>query len=251
MNHEIGQRQQWINVAHTETKSPVLDSKNVCDFFSLSFLLPALPVGIVVFQMFCVYYIKKLMNFRSEILTDICIKIVLKKPICKETSCCCSHEILDPIPIWIVILPFIFCHFFSCLSHFVLMFSPYHLLDSSQFKQFHCFYFLQENIRLSVFWNLETEKPDGYLSRESSWWLPAYLLAVDSDSSVLYWILSGAEARTGHWDKNEVPDEKLTKPTMTGTYTICPISSSENKNSEKVDRFWDPQPVWILLLSYY
>lgn len=118
---------------------------------------------------------------------------------------------------------------------FVLMFSPYPLLEDGFFKQFHCFCFLQENIRLSVFQNLETEKPDGHLSRESSWWLPAYLLAVDSDYSVLYRILSGAEARTGLWVKSEVPDEKLTKPKTTGICPICPISSSENKNSEKVD----------------
>lgn len=137
-------------------------------FFSSSFLLPALPVGIVVFQTFCVYYIKNLSTFMSEILTDICIKIVLKKSICKETSCYCSHEILDPIPTWIVILPFIFCPLLSCIYLSVPIFSPYHLLKkySSHFKQFHCFCFLQENIRLSVFQNLETEKPDGHLSRE-------------------------------------------------------------------------------------
>lgn len=152
-----------------KTKSPVLDSKSVCDFFSPSFLLPALPLGIVVFWMFCVHYIKNLMTFTSEILTDICIKIVLKKLICKETSCYCSHEIFDPVPIWIVILPFIFFCLLSQRSLFVLLFSPYHLLEkySSHFKQYRCFYFLQENIRLSVFLNLETEKPDGHLSRES------------------------------------------------------------------------------------
>lgn len=182
------------------------------------------------------------MTFTSEILTDICIKIVLKKLICKETSCYCSHEIFDPVPIWIVILPFIFFCLLSQRSLFVLLFSPYHLLEkySSHFKQYRCFYFLQENIRLSVFLNLETEKPDGHLSRESIWWLPAYLLALDSDSSVLYWILSGTEARTGFWDQNDVPDEKLAKPITTGICPIWPISWSENKNSEKVDHLLRP-----------
>lgn len=155
--------------------------------FSVSFLLPALPVGTVVFQMFCMYYTKNLMTFTSEILTKIHIKIFLKKQICKETSCCCSHELLDLIPTWIVILPCIFCFLLSSIFLFVLIFLPYYLLEkySSQFKQFHCFCFLQENIRLSVFQSLGTEKPDGHLSRQSIWWLPAYLLAVDGDSSVL------------------------------------------------------------------
>lgn len=91
-----------------------------------------------------------------------------------------------------------------------------------------------------MFFRIWKQRSQMAIWAESIWWLPAYLVAVDSDSSVLYWILSGAEKRTELWDQNEVPDEKLTKPIMTGICPICPISSSENKNSEKVDHLLRP-----------
>lgn len=209
--------------------------------------MPAPPVGIVVFQMFYMYYIKNFNDFYiwnlDWYLCYTCF-VTEKKSICKEILCCCSHEILGPVSIWIVILPFIFFPLLSCISHSVLMFSPWHLLlekyNSHGFLIPLFLFPTEKNIRLSCFQSLETEKPDGHLSRKSIWWLPAYLLAVDSDFSVLYWILSGAETRTELWHQNEVPDEMLKKTIITGICPICPISSSENKNSAKVDHLLSP-----------
>lgn len=110
----------------------------------------------------------------SEILTDICIKIVLKKSICKETSCYCSHEILDPIPTRIVILPFIFCPLLSCIYLSVPIFSPYHLLEkyNSHFKTIPLFLFSSGKYKVKCFsesgnrearWPFEQRASDGYL----------------------------------------------------------------------------------------
>lgn len=128
----------WAEIAVNQcssyrNKEPGTGQQKCLWFFFLlsSFLLPAPPMGIVVFQMFYMYYIK---NFKKIYIwnLDWCLCytcfVTEKKSICKEILCCCSHEILGPVSIWIVILPFIFFPLLSCISHSVLMFSPWHLL---------------------------------------------------------------------------------------------------------------------------
>lgn len=131
-----------------------------------------------------------------------------------------AFHILPPLVLYISFCPYIFSISSSWEIQLPVQTIPLSLFSAGKYKG------------KFFFQNLETEKPDGHLSRQSIWLLPAYLLAVDVDSSVLYWIFSGAEARTGLWDQNKVPDRNLTKPVMTDN---CPTFTSENKNSEKVD----------------